>query len=144
MYCNTHCSLDHDRFTRVCNEIWSLTRSLKRNYEENLAYNIKVNSKAFWKYVNSSLKTKLPVDTLRNRDDREAMSNQEKANTLSECFTSIFTREDLSNVPQFPDKFDCLLMTDIHISEDDVYDKLCSLDISKSPGCDGWHPRRQL
>jgi len=25
-------------------------------------------------------------------------------------------------------------MTDIYISEDDVYEKLCSLDISKSPG----------
>ena len=29
-------------------------------------------------------------------------------------------------------------MTDIHISEDDVYEKLCSLDISNP---DGWHPR---
>ena len=32
-------------------------------------------------------------------------------------------------------------MTDIHISEDDAYEKLCSLDISKSSGPDGWHPR---
>ena len=95
--------------------------------------------KAFWKYVNSNLKTKLPVDTLRTRDDGEATSNQEKANTLNEYFTSVFTRENLSNVSQFPVKFEGLPMTDIHISEDNV--KLCSLDISKSPGPDGWHPR---
>jgi len=72
------------RFARVHSELRSLTRSLKHNYEESLANNIKVNSKAFWKYVNSNLKTKLPVDTLRTKDDREAMSNQEKANTLNE------------------------------------------------------------
>ena len=98
VYCNTHCSLDYDRFARVRNELQSLTRSLKHNYEENLANNIKVNPKAFWKYVNSNLKIKLPVDTLRTRDDREATLNQEKANTLNEYFTSIFTKEDLSNV----------------------------------------------
>ena len=34
------------------------------------------------------------------------------------------------------------LKTDIYnISEDNVYEKLCSLDINKSPGPDGWHPR---
>ena len=77
VYCNTHFSLDYDRFARVRNELRSLTRSLKRNYEENLANNINVNPKAFWKYVTSNLKTKLRVNTLRTRDDRKATSNQE-------------------------------------------------------------------
>jgi len=70
--CNTHCSLDYDRFARVCNELQSMTRRLKCNYEEDLANNIKDNSKPFWKYVNSKLKTKLTVDTLRTSNNREA------------------------------------------------------------------------
>jgi len=93
-----------------------MTRSLKRNCEEDLGNNIKDNPKTFWKYVNSKLKTKLPVDTLRTSDDREATSNQEKGNTLNEYFTSVFTQEDLSNVPSFPDIFEGIPMTDIHIS----------------------------
>ena len=58
-----------------------------------MANNIKVNPKAFWKYVKSNLKTKLPVDTLRTRDARKATSNQEKVNTLNKYFTSVFTRK---------------------------------------------------
>jgi len=30
-------------------------------------------------------------------------------------------------------------MSDIQISEDDVYDQLCHLNVNKSPGPDGWH-----
>jgi len=37
--------------------------------------------------------------------------------------------------------FEGIPMTDIHTSEDNVYDKLCSLDIEKSSGPDDWHPR---
>jgi len=141
VYCNTHCSLDYDRFARVRNELRSLTRTLKRNYEIDLANNIKDNPKAFWKYVNSKLKTKLPVDTLRTSDNREATSNQDKANVLNEYFASVFTQEDLSNVPVFPELFEGPPLTDIRVSEEDVYDKLVNLDISKSPGPDFWHPR---
>ena len=88
-----------------------MTKSLKCNYEEDLDNNIKDNLKAFWNYVNSKLKTKLPVDTLRTSDKREATSDKEKANTLNEYFTSVFTQDDLSNIPSFLDIF----MTDIHI-----------------------------
>jgi len=76
-----------------------MTRRLRCNYEEDLANCIKDNSKAFWKCVNSKFKTKLPVDALRTSDNGEATSNQERANTLNEYFTSVFTQEDLSNFP---------------------------------------------
>jgi len=32
-------------------------------------------------------------------------------------------------------------MADIRILEEDVYSKLCSLDITKLSGPDGWHPQ---
>ena len=31
-------------------------------------------------------------------------------------------------------------MTDLQVSEDDIYNKLCNLGVNKSPGPDGWHP----
>ena len=31
-------------------------------------------------------------------------------------------------------------MTDLQVSEDGIYNKLCNLDANKSPGPDGWHP----
>ena len=31
-------------------------------------------------------------------------------------------------------------MTNLQVSEDDIYNKLSNLDVNKSPGPDGWHP----
>jgi len=49
-YCITHCSLDYDRFSRVHKELWSITLSLKCNFEKGLVNSIiKYNLKVFWK-----------------------------------------------------------------------------------------------
>ena len=73
-------------------------------------------------------------------DDGEAISNQEKTDTLNGYFSSVFTQEDLNNIPSFPDVFKGTPMIDLQVSEDDIYNKLCNLGVNKSPGPDGWHP----
>ena len=98
---------------------------MKSDYEENPVSNIKTNPKVFWKYVNSKMKTGLPVDTLRTSDNGEAVSNLDKANVLNEYFSSVFTQEDLRNMPSLPDVFNDAPMADIQISDNDIYDKLC-------------------
>ena len=56
-------------------------------------------------FVNSKMKTRLPVDTLRISDNGEAVSNLDKTNVLNEYFASVFTQEDLRNMPSLPDVF---------------------------------------
>ena len=58
------------------------------------------------------------MDTLRTSDGGEAISNLDKAN---EYFSSVFTQEDLNNIPFFPDVFKGTPITDIPVSEDDIY-----------------------
>jgi len=87
------------------------------------------------------MKTRLPVDTLKTSDNEEAVSNQDKADVLNKYFGSVFTQEDVRNMPSFPDVFKDVPISDIHISDKDIYNKLCHLDANKSPGPDGWHPR---
>ena len=65
-YRNTGDVLDHARFTQCRNQLWSLTRKLRRKFEEDLARNIKTNPKAFWRYSNTRLKTKSRLDDLRD------------------------------------------------------------------------------
>ena len=132
--------MDYNRFAKVCNDLRSLTRRLKSDYEENLVSNIKTNLKVLWKYVNSKMKTRLPVDTLKTSDNGDSVSNQDKANVLNEYFASVFTQEDLRNMPSLPDVFNDVPMADIQMSDKD---KLCHLGANKSPGPDGWHPRFQ-
>ena len=81
------------------------------------------------------------MDTLKTSDNGEAISNQEKADTLNKYFSSIFTQEDLNNIPSFPEVFKGTPITVFQVSEDDVYDKLNNIDVNKSAGPDGWHPR---
>ena len=116
--------MDYNRFAKVHNDLRSLTRRLKSGYEENLVSNIKTNPKVFWKYVNSKMKTRLPVDIFRTNDG-EAVSNLDIANVLNEYFVSVFTQEDLRNMPSLLDVFNDVPMADIQISDSDTYDKLC-------------------
>ena len=61
---------------------------------------------------------------------------------LNSFFTSVFTKDDLSNIPTFHDRIKQKesFLTDIDFSKKDVKIILSSLDISKSPGPDNFHP----
>ena len=84
------------------------------------------------------MKTRLPVDALKASDNTDAVSNQDKANVLNNYFASVFNNEDLSNVPMY---FSWCIhrcaMADIQVLGEDIYHKLCNLDVNKSPGPDG-------
>ena len=58
-------------------------------------------------------------------------------------FTSVFTEEDLSNIATIHERIKQKesFLTDIDFSKEDVKIILSSLDISKSPGPDNFHPR---
>jgi len=67
----------------------------KRTFELNLANGVK----SFWAYVRSKTKTKTTVGPLQDQigeliDDDESMCNM-----LNKFFTSVFTKEDLSYIP---------------------------------------------
>ena len=69
--------LDYIRFTQKHNLLRSLTRSLRLNFENQLAKNVKTNPKYFWDYVNSKIKAKTGIATLMS-------SNGEKSSSISE------------------------------------------------------------
>ena len=53
---------------------------------------------------------------------------------LQDTFTSVFTQENMDDMPTPPDiDFDTPL-TDFEISYEEVYELLCNLKPSKSPG----------
>ena len=57
-YVNAQDAVDHARFTRCTNKLRSLTRRLRRDFEQDMVRKIKHDPKQFWKYSNSRLKTK--------------------------------------------------------------------------------------
>lgn len=133
--------IDRGRFAHCAAKLRKLTRQLQRNHEHRLALNAKENPKAFWKYVNSRLKTKSKVEDLRNPDGVLEASDEEKAMLLNSFFASVFTVEDLSRIPPFDVRCAEPFLEDLEIHPQRVALKLASMKKNGSPGPDLVHAR---
>ena len=96
----------------------------------------------FWKYVNSRRKIKTSVSDLKKTTGGYSANDEEKADILNQQYYNTFTKEDISNMPEMePREMISSAMSDIEITEEEVYKKLVDLKIDKSPGPDEIHPR---
>ena len=85
-----------------------LTRKSVRDLERSISENTKNNPKKFWKYVNQKRKFKSPVTSLYRTKDKDiddlVNSDFDKAETLANQFTSVFTKksDSESDLPEHP------------------------------------------
>ena len=70
----------------------------------------------------------------------KASTTSEKAKALNKFFSSTFTDENLTNVPDGIDVFVDNILDSFVITPGKVKEKLDKLNQNKSPGPDGWHP----
>ena len=126
--------VDLAKYRKMCNRVFSQLRSAKANYFNRINPH---DAKQFWKTVNylNKVKSSIPVLT---RDDVTARSDKEKADMISEYFTTCFNRNipplgsgvspDPDNVYHMDEEFLC--------TTDEIFYFLTSLDTSKSSGPD--------
>ena len=131
---------DFERYKRIRNQVNDDARNAKRSYERRIAKKAKRESKHFWKYVKRKVKSQSGVTNLQKTDSTLTKSDQEKAEVLNEYFSSVFTRENLDNIPDIPDKqfgkpLDSLII-DISVVEKVLKD----LNAGKSMGPDELNP----
>ena len=138
-YVATKTKFYRDKYIRCKDNLRSLTRKLRRDFEQNVASMIKSKPKVFWKYAKSRLKTKPTISTLSKPNGIKATSYKDKAETLI-FFSSVFTLECLHDIPTAPTYFVEEVISTIDITPDLVRKKLQSLDPNKSPGHDNLHP----
>lgn len=72
--------------------------------------------------------------------ETNASTAAEKAEALNEFFSSVFTDENLDNIPEEEESFTGTNLISFEISPEAVLKKLNELNPGKSPGPDGWHP----
>jgi hypothetical protein len=73
-------------------------RKAKKTFEKSLAKDVKKNPKAFYSYLKSKTSNKQSVGPLK--DDGIVVTDDEKqAEILNKFFTSVFTKEDLADLP---------------------------------------------
>ena len=100
-----------------------------------------MNPKSFWGYVREQTKTKCGISDLKDGDGDIITDDAEKAELMNNFFSSVFTDEDATHLPDFSNKVtddDCI--NSVNIQEDVILKQLKSLDISKSCGPDDCHP----
>ena len=99
-YSRSRDAVDYARYCRCRNRLRRLTRELRKNFEHRVSREVKHNPKAFWRYANSRLKTKTGIENLKDEHGCLTRGDEAKATILNRFFSSVFTKEDLTTIPQ--------------------------------------------
>ena len=139
-FLNTRNADDKNNYNKIRNEVTAALRKDRLCFERNISKEIKNNNKIFWRYVNSQRTTRSTIPNLQRKDGSMANTDVEKAEVLNQQFASVFTKEDLTNIPDF-DPHPCTsFLENITITPDVVKKKLTKLRTDKSCGPDEVHP----
>ena len=93
--------------------------------------------------MNSKRKTKTGVSELHDKSESGtfiASSDDDKAEILANFFSSVFTDEDVNNLPKM-EKRNSDIATDEPFLQEEIKKLLLRLNTTKSPGPDKVHPK---
>ena len=125
-----------------CRAVKKLIRKAKLQNEERVAAVAKSNPKAFFAHVNSTKPIKSSIGPLKNKEGRIVGNDLEMAEMLNEYFVSVFTEENVSNMPTVQIRYQgSNPLNEINITLAKVKEKLKKLNQNKSQGPDNFHPR---
>src|SRR6218665_2030398 len=126
----------------ICNDA---NRVAIKNFEQKLSRNVEEDSKGFYNYVRSKQKRKERAGPLKRDVGNEEVivDDEDAAEVLNTYFSSVFTLEDLGNIPE-PNQT-CLAsgngLTQIIFTKENVVEQLKTLKTDKGPGIDDLHPK---
>ena len=132
-------------YTCQRNKVKKIIRNNLIEEQNTIAQQYKSNPKRFWKYVNSKTKHPEKVGDLKLKDEDGktviCSSAKAKADSLCNFFSTVFCNEGDSEFEPLHDRI-CVKEFDlIKVTEDDVLERLNTLNTNKSEGPDLIHPR---
>ena len=139
-YLTTKEGQDYIDYITARNSAKKAVRKATRDFEAKIARETKQNPKSFWSYYKSKTSTNPGISSLNDANGREGTDDQGKANLLNDFFCSVFTNEDLTNIPDPPTLNINKDFPNLVITKDMVLKKLKQLRINKSQGPDDIHP----
>jgi predicted transcriptional regulator len=138
---NSHSSSDYKNYAKARNQAKNECRIAERDFERKLANEAKSNPKAFFKYAQSKIKTRSTICDLMKSDGTLTTTDGEKADALNTYFASVFTDEDISQLPSFNSRHFIAPLHHIEVTRDMIIKKIDNLKTNKSAGPDGIYPR---
>ena len=120
----------------------SMSFKCKVNFEKKITKCMKYNTKPFYAYLRGKRVLKDCVSSLEKPDGSLTKNNCETAEVLADAFASVFVKEPYGPLSrECYDLSDNFEIEDIEITADDVIREFKRIDISKSKGPDGIHPK---
>ena len=132
---------NHSNYVNIRNRVKNMSTKLRRNMEKKIAIEAKQNPKSFWTYVRQQTRTSQAQTPLETPDGSLTNNDKEKAEIWSDIFSSVFTKEDLENIPIMLPRTYTQEISRVEVTEDEVKKELSRLKIDKSPGPDYIHPK---
>ena len=139
-YKNSGTEHDYQIYKEARREVKRETRRAVRSYEKKIASAVKEDPKEFYKYFNSKRRTNAQLSSIVTVEGGHESDGNRIANEFNNFFQSVFTKEDMKNVPPMPDRVISRALTDIDFSCDDVLKILMNLKANKSAGPDEIYP----
>ncbi|KAF2366666.1 Reverse transcriptase domain [Trinorchestia longiramus] len=124
----------------ACRAVKRTIKSTKRNKEITVAAQAKTNPKSFYKYVNDRRLKRDTIGPLIDSEGSTQTNNKSKAKILNTYFTSVFTHEDLTEIPQPHVLNTQEILSDGVFTVEEVEEQLSILNPYKSTGPDGLGP----
>ena len=129
-------------YKEAINATTNEVRKSKRNVELKLAQNIKSDSKSFYAYVRSKQNVRDKVGHLEDNAGDIITEGVLMAEELNMHFSSVFTREDTSSLPET--KFNGSeeeTLGQLIVTPEVVASTINNMKENKSPGVDGLSPK---
>ena len=142
VYKHTGKDQDYVVYKEALNAATHEVRKSKRNFELKLAYNIKSDSKSFYAYVRSKQNVRNKVGPLEDNAEDIITEGILLAEELNMHFSSVFTREDTSSLPETMfNGSEGERLGKLVVTPEVVASKISNVKENKSPGVDGISPK---
>ena len=131
---------DFNKYKELEKKVVKSIRRAKHGFEKKLAQNAKKDPKAFYSYLKSKKSNRETVGPILSDSGELVTDCQQQANILNAYFASVFTEEDMNNLPRLelrgvPE------MSEVTITEQKVLEKIQELKKDSAPGPDGIQTR---
>ena len=113
------------------------TSSTIKQFELNIAKEVKTNPKSFWRHVKQKTKVRSKIaDLIDQSTGIKTQCIEEQVGVLSTFFSSVFTDENLAEIPSVEPRINTNTLEHIEITEDKVNKRLKNINPNKATGPD--------
>jgi hypothetical protein len=131
---------DMREYQEIEKETAKKIRNAKRKLEKDLVSGKDKNNRKFTRYIKSKSKSRTTVGPLKDKNKKLVTGEREVAIELNTFFTSFFTQEDQSSIPEPEQETVNKRMEPVQISQQQIQNKIRKLRKGAAPGPEGITP----